>query len=76
MTWWFWVIAGTSGFVVLSVVVGLAVATILGRIGDELSHLTDIEVWASTPSEREAVEVQRRAKALKPDAEDAVRLSR
>src|SRR6266496_4019181 len=51
-TWW-WVLVGTGLYFVLSVLVGLAIAAILGQIGREIPELFEGEDWASAPLARE-----------------------
>jgi hypothetical protein len=40
----------------LSLLVGVGIAHILGRIGEEIARLQDVEPWASAPLTREADE--------------------
>ena len=54
-TWW-WVIVGTGLLFALSVMVGLAIAAVLGRVGREISELFEIDHWASAPLARDADE--------------------
>jgi len=53
MTVWLWVIIGVAAFLVLTVVIGLAFAAILGQIGREVSDLFESELSASAPLTRE-----------------------
>jgi hypothetical protein len=53
MTVWLWVIIGVAAFLVLSVVIGLAFAAILGQIGREVSELFESDLSASAPLTRE-----------------------
>jgi hypothetical protein len=52
MTVGLWVIVAITGFLALSLAAGLALAAILGRIGDEASQLLDSDAWASAPLKR------------------------
>jgi hypothetical protein len=61
-----WLIVAMGLFLALSVVVGLAVAAILGQIGREVSELFESAHWASAPLARETGD----------DAEREVRPSR
>jgi len=47
MTIWAWVAIGATAFAVTSLVVGLAIARILGNIAHAASTLLDDEWWAS-----------------------------
>jgi hypothetical protein len=57
VNWWLWAVIGAGAFLVLSVAVSIVLAAILGRIGGEVSHLIETEVWTNAPLEREALEV-------------------
>ena len=53
MSAWWWVLVGIAAFLLFSLVVGLALAAILGRIGEEVSELLEGESWVSAPLSRE-----------------------
>lgn len=53
MSVWGWIGVGLVAVFAISVLVGLAIARILGAIGDEVSRLLDEEPWASAPLTRE-----------------------
>jgi hypothetical protein len=52
MTIWAWVAIGVAAFAVTSLVVGLAIGMILGKIAHGASALLDEECWASAPLTR------------------------
>ena len=54
-------IVSTSAFLLLSGVVGLALAAVLGRISREVSELLEPESWASAPLTREEFQPEREA---------------
>jgi hypothetical protein len=57
MSIWIWLLIGTGGAFAVSLVVSLAVAAILARIGREVSELIEFESWPSsspTPSNEPA----------------------
>jgi hypothetical protein len=56
---WAWVAIGLATFFLLSTFVTLAVATILGRVGREVSELLDSAAWSSAPLAREQAEDER-----------------
>jgi hypothetical protein len=47
---WVWIVVGLGSFLVLSLLVGLAVARILGTIGRRISELYEAEPWALPPT--------------------------
>ncbi len=49
---WLWVTVGLVSFLALPLLVGLAVARILGTIGREVSELYEMETWSSMPPAR------------------------
>jgi hypothetical protein len=53
MTVWLWIGVGLAGLLAVSLLVGLAIARILGTIGDELAQLLEVEQWTSAPLTRE-----------------------
>ncbi len=52
MNVWGWVLVGIASLMMLSVLVGFALARILGRIAHDLSELVDDDMWASAPLTR------------------------
>jgi hypothetical protein len=52
MTEWVWVVAGTAASIAVSLVVGLALARILGNIDRAASRLLDDARWAAAPLAR------------------------
>jgi phosphate/sulfate permease len=49
---WDWIVVGIGSFLVLSLLVGLAVAAVLGSIGRKVSELYETEEWALAPLSR------------------------
>jgi hypothetical protein len=49
-----WIGVGLAGLLAFSLLVALAIARILGAIGDELAQLLEAERWMSAPLTREA----------------------
>jgi hypothetical protein len=49
---WAWIVVGVGSFLVLSLLVGLAVAAVLGSIGRKVSELYETEEWALAPPNR------------------------
>jgi hypothetical protein len=52
MSVWLWVVVGIAGFFAVSIVIGLALAAVLGQISRGLSEALDLELWASAPMTR------------------------
>ena len=52
MPYWAWIMVGVGSFVVLSLLVGLALAAVLANIGRSVSDLYETEEWALTPPSR------------------------
>jgi hypothetical protein len=50
--YWAWIMVGVGSFVVLSLLVGLALAAVLANIGRSVSDLYETEEWALTPPSR------------------------
>lgn len=44
-----WILTGVAAFIVLSCAVGIVVATVLGRIGSQVSELLELESWSLAP---------------------------
>ena len=59
MNTWAWVGVGLASFFLLSTLVTLAVAAILGRVGREVGELLDSAAWSSAPLAREHAEDER-----------------
>jgi hypothetical protein len=59
MSTWAWVGVGFAIFFLLSTLVTLAVATILGRVGREVGELLDSAAWSSAPLARGHAEDER-----------------
>jgi hypothetical protein len=68
MSTWAWVGVGLAAFCVISTLVGLAMAAILGRIGEAVSGLLDEETWARAPVSRERVQSEDNDRLI-PDRE-------
>jgi hypothetical protein len=49
MSAWLWLIVGVAAFLAISVLVGLAIAAVLGHISREVSELLDSGPWTSAP---------------------------
>jgi hypothetical protein len=67
MPMWFWIMIGVGSFLVLSLLIGLALARILGTIGREISGLYETDDWAMLPPTRAA----RDAKEDQPEEVEA-----
>jgi hypothetical protein len=52
MAAWAWIMMGAASVLTVSVVVGLALAAILGRISSEVSELLELEPWRTAPPRR------------------------
>jgi hypothetical protein len=53
MTAWMWIGTGVAGVLALSLLLGVATARILGRIGEDVAELLESEPWTSAPLTRE-----------------------
>lgn len=49
---WLWVAIGVGSFLAAAVVVGVAVARILGTIASKISDLQEMDDWAMLPPSR------------------------
>ena len=49
MSLWVWIVVVSGALLALSLLVGLALAAILGSISRELSELVELERWADAP---------------------------
>jgi hypothetical protein len=69
MTLWVWIAVGVGGLLSLSLLVGFAIARILGTIGHEIERALEAEPWTSAPLTREhktLAEVPRIAAEARP----------
>jgi hypothetical protein len=74
MSSWTWAIVGAGAFLLLSGVVGLALAATLGRISREVSELLEPELWASAPLTREEIQAEQEAPAEQTPSSERVGL--
>ncbi len=74
MTVWTWLAVGVGSFLVLSLLLGLAVAAVLGEIGRRVSELHESEGWATAPPNRALGEVEPQAGEAKAEQDRVVRL--
>lgn len=58
MPMWVWIAIGLGSFLGLSLLVGFALARVLGAIGRQLSELYETEGWATVPPTRASKEVE------------------
>jgi hypothetical protein len=58
MPMWFWIMIGVGSFLGLSLLIGLALARILGTIGREIGALYEADDWAMLPPTRAARDVK------------------
>jgi hypothetical protein len=72
MSSWTWAIVGTAAFLLLSGVIGLALAATLGRISREVSELLEPELWASAPLAREEIQAEQEAPAERTPSSEHV----
>ena len=66
---WVWIVIGVGSFLGLSLLVGFALAWILGTIGRQISELYETDDWATLPPTRgskEAAEQQPQEQAKTP----------
>ena len=47
-----WIAVGAGSFLVLSLLVSLAVAAVLGRISQRISDLHEVDAWTVAPTTR------------------------
>jgi hypothetical protein len=71
MTVWGWIAIGAFVLMGVSLLVGLAIARILGTISDEISQLLDEDAWSSAPLAR-AIGTPQDA-PMQPDGEGQLR---
>ena len=43
-----WILSAIAGFMLVSCVVGIVVAAVLGQIGRQVTELLELESWATT----------------------------
>jgi hypothetical protein len=55
---WTWIMIGVGSFLGLSLLIGLALARILGTIGREIGELYETEDWAMLPPTRAEKDVK------------------
>jgi len=53
MPMWVWVLIGVGSFLVVSLLVGVALALVLGTIGRQISELYETEDWSTRPIARD-----------------------
>jgi len=58
MPMWVWIVIGVGSFLGLSLLVGFALAAILGTIGREISELHQTGDWAMLPPTHTSKEVE------------------
>jgi hypothetical protein len=58
MPMWVWIMIGVGSFLGLSLLVGFALARILGTIGRQISGLYETEDWSMLPPTRAAKDVE------------------
>ena len=64
---WVWIMIGLGSFLGLSLLVGLALARILGTIGRQIGGLYETEDWTTVPPTRAAKDAEEKH----PDEADA-----
>jgi hypothetical protein len=57
MPMWVWIVIGAGSFLGLSLLVGFALAAILGTIGRQISELQQTDDWTTLPPTRALHEV-------------------
>jgi hypothetical protein len=58
MPMWFWIMIGVGSFLGLSLLIGLALARILGTIGRQIGGLYETDDWAMLPPTRASKDVE------------------
>jgi hypothetical protein len=58
MPMWVWIMIGVGSFLGLSLLLGFALARILGTFGRQISGLYETEDWAMLPPTRAAKDVE------------------
>jgi len=73
MSAWSWAIVGTAAFLLISAVVSLAPAAILGHIGQEVSELLEEpDFWSTAPLTRAEIQAEQEATTEQAPASDGV----
>jgi hypothetical protein len=67
MSSWAWIAVGVGSSFVLSLLVGLAVAAVLGSIGKKVSELYETEEWPIAPPNRALSDAEPKEQATKRD---------
>jgi hypothetical protein len=68
MPMWIWIMIGVGSFLGLSLLIGLALARILGTIGREIGGLYETEDWAMLPPTRPAKDVKDHPEELEAES--------
>jgi hypothetical protein len=76
MSTWAWVGVGLGALFLISALLSLAVAAILGRIGREASELFESELWTRAPLTREHVEAKTKTASAPDDGRQQQRVGR
>ena len=76
MSTWAWIAVGLGAFFLISVLLSLALAAILGRIGREASELFESALWAQDPRTRERVEPKAKTASAVDDRRKRRRVGR
>jgi flagellar biosynthesis component FlhA len=58
MPMWMWIVIGLGSFLGLSLLVGFALARVLGTIGVQLSEMHEREDWTNLPPARASKDVE------------------
>jgi hypothetical protein len=73
MTVWTWIAVGTGSFFVVSLLVSLAVASVLGRIGGRISDLYEIDAWTVAPTTRGMADAELQPQEAEVKAQEPAR---
>jgi hypothetical protein len=73
MPMWFWVAIGVGSFLAAAVLVGLAVARILGTIASKISELQETDDWAMLPPSRAGSESTEPSEQREPSVRASMR---
>jgi hypothetical protein len=76
MPMWVWIVIGVGSFLGLSLVVGFAVAVILGTIGRQISEMQQTDDWAMLPPTRASKEEDEEQTQEQDQASRADRLTK
>jgi len=69
MSTWAWIAVGLASFLLMSVLVGLAVAAILRRIGERVSEPYEAGDWAEAALTRALHQAEEPPEAARPNAD-------